>query len=869
MQARLATSSLTIYSDDEACAHYEPCLNYQQCITTRKFSSASTHFSVQSDSSGYTPNLQFRSIQIAHDFTCSCIHGYTGRGNKSATCDLEINLCYSNPCQHGSVCVSVEAPQGFYCVCPPGFTGHLCQYDVNNDKCCSGSSSSSFTTTTSSVITATSTTIKPVVEGAAAGLNETLRAYGHSFIQNSTLSEPTRCIPCGTKYSGREKICQSGSSCKNLILGGTTCDQCPSASLDSASAAFYNKFCELRARHFPSRYSKKQKSPRIVLDGLVRNRFRFSIKLTFSTTKSNAFLLYNSRVDSANRDFISLRIQNEKLVFEYSLGGNEMTDSTESLSINELSVSDGQWRTVTIEYKQRNVTLSVDNDILRDIDACELANSDIAGNCYRVSAYSELPSRCQSLAETGCYRLLDLNGPLVLGNRYSVNEVDSAFEGCIMDVIVNGKLINLDVKSDQVLSEWGTEPGCRNRVDKLKHYSAIAEHLCPKSSSPCFNDGKCSVVTLDSNQFTFNCSCLPNTQSDYHGPYCQYSNSASLSSGLDSTNSSSCPAGWWGRGSGGLCGPCECDPTKNFSPDCDSRTGQCNCLPNHYLKYNRVTREAYCVPCDCFLEGSTSLQCDVQTGQCKCVAGAGITGRRCDRCVSPYAEMNSTTSKGIQCLQLQETECPHVYSFNTWWPRVSFGSVSNATCPRGSSGGRIYRTCQSESGWLNDVDLSECKSNKLMEHSLYKWSSELSQNNLSQLNAYQAFKLVEDMNKIIYETETEESDDDRDELTLYMQSDDLNMAYLATSPNSLYALDVIAIKNVTRSVLEYELGEQSWPSDDELTYSSSSFLYMQDRNFLSDLFKIINHLASRRYDLKMSQFRMREIIRTNNLTDKR
>lgn len=35
-----------------------------------------------------------------------------------------------------------------------------------------------------------------------------------------------------------------------------------------------------------------------------------------------------------------------------------------------------------------------------------------------------------------------------------------------------------------------------------------------------------------------------------------------------------CPKNWWGYP---VCGPCQCDEVKGFSPDCNKTTGQCVC----------------------------------------------------------------------------------------------------------------------------------------------------------------------------------------------------------------------------------------------------------------------------------------------------
>ena len=49
-------------------------------------------------------------------------------------CDLQINMCYSNPCQNGATCTPRE--NGYVCRCPEGFAGPECQVDLQNDREC-------------------------------------------------------------------------------------------------------------------------------------------------------------------------------------------------------------------------------------------------------------------------------------------------------------------------------------------------------------------------------------------------------------------------------------------------------------------------------------------------------------------------------------------------------------------------------------------------------------------------------------------------------------------------------------------------------------------------------------------------------------
>lgn len=158
-----------------------------------------------------------------------------------------------------------------------------------------------------------------------------------------------------------------------------------------------------------------------------------------------------------------------------------------------------------------------------------------------------------------------------------------------------------------------------------------------------------------------------------------------------------CPRGWWGHPT---CGPCSCDVTHGFDPDCNKTTGECRCkvgpaspchlpcqprhppvtplLPpvtslsspimpltplqsppchplsphpracsdpvslqdNHYRPPGGDT----CHPCECYPTGSLSRRCDATTGQCPCKAG--VIGRHCDRCDNPFAEVTASGCEG-------------------------------------------------------------------------------------------------------------------------------------------------------------------------------------------------------------------------------
>lgn len=268
IERSLHLNQLRIYED--ASCGIEPCFNYQNCINNVKVGAHNNEFL-------HASSIQFRAISIKHDFECKCPAGFTGR-NSSVVCDLEINLCYSNPCGNSGMCLSQES--SFVCICDAGFTGRFCEFDLNALKCCSPDiDSTTQRTSTSGMISSTkmtmNTTAMPQKNDRCVAVRNPVNfwsAYDTSLISSSN------------------NICKSNSRCKNLILGGIVCDKCGEANGPRADNSFYNQFCELRAKQFPA-----NRQAFLALPG-IKNRFRFNVRLTFATRKTNGYLLHNSRL---------------------------------------------------------------------------------------------------------------------------------------------------------------------------------------------------------------------------------------------------------------------------------------------------------------------------------------------------------------------------------------------------------------------------------------------------------------------------------------------------------------------------------------------------------------------------------------------
>ncbi|XP_044577360.1 protocadherin-like wing polarity protein stan isoform X2 [Cotesia glomerata] len=173
--ARLSTLVVLPF-DDNLCVR-EPCLNFEDCITVLKFGNAS----------GFATSntILFRPIYPVTTFSCQCPRGFTG-SKESYLCDMEVNLCFSNPCKNGGTCKRKEG--GYTCICDDNYTGDNCQLSLNQSNICAAS---------------------------------------HTTDNNN--------------YN----VCKNNAKCIDKLDGGFTCESCPIIPLNTVT-----QFCELRARSF-------------------------------------------------------------------------------------------------------------------------------------------------------------------------------------------------------------------------------------------------------------------------------------------------------------------------------------------------------------------------------------------------------------------------------------------------------------------------------------------------------------------------------------------------------------------------------------------------------------------------------------------
>ncbi|XP_060135357.1 cadherin EGF LAG seven-pass G-type receptor 1 isoform X1 [Zootoca vivipara] len=440
--------------------------------------------------------------------------------------------------------------------------------------------------------------------------------------------------------------CQNGGTCVNK-WNTYTCE-CP--------LQYGGKNCE-QVMPFPQRFTGE--SIIIWSDLDITISVPWYIGLMFRTRKVNGMLMQaNAGVSSK----INIQILNKYVVFEVYDGLHQVA----SLRMTQSRISDGEWHHVLIELKSAKDG--------KDIKYLAVVSLDYGMYQSTVQIGNQLPGlKMKSIIVGG-----------VSGDQVSVQQ---GFYGCLQGVRMGETSTNVATLNMKQAIKINVKEGCEvdNPCDSnpcpqhsycsddWDSYSCVCDpgyfgtecvDVC--SLNPCEHVSTCVHKPSSSHGYTCECG------QSYYGQYCE--------SKIDLP----CPRGWWGNP---ICGPCNCEISKGFDPDCNKTNGICRCKANHY----RPQSSDHCYPCDCFPSGSHTRTCDLETGQCPCKPG--VIGRQCNRCDNPFAEVT------VHGCEVVYNGCPKAFEAGIWWPQTKFGLPAAVPCPKGSTGNAV-RHCNSEKGWL-------------------------------------------------------------------------------------------------------------------------------------------------------------------------
>ncbi|XP_036157861.1 cadherin EGF LAG seven-pass G-type receptor 1 isoform X4 [Myotis myotis] len=236
-------------------------------------------------------------------------------------------------------------------------------------------------------------------------------------------------------------VCKNGGTCVNLLIGGFHC-VCP-------PGGFERPYCEVTARSFPPRSF-------VTFRGL-RQRFHFSVSLTFATRERNALLLYNGRFNEKH-DFIALEVVGEQVQLTFSAGETTTTVAPQVPG----GVSDGRWHAVQVQYYNKpNIGRlglphgpSGEKVAVVTVDDCDTAVAvrfgGVVGN-YTCAAQG---------TQSGSKKSLDLTGPLLLGGVPNLPEDfpvrSRQFVGCMRNLSIDGRSVDMA----GFIANNGTRAGC-------------------------------------------------------------------------------------------------------------------------------------------------------------------------------------------------------------------------------------------------------------------------------------------------------------------------------------------------------------------------------------------------------------------------
>ncbi|XP_029027227.1 protocadherin Fat 4 [Betta splendens] len=328
-------------------------------------------------------------------FNCTCARGFTG-----TLCQDDIDECELNPCENDGTCVNMAG--SFYCHCRSGFSGSVCS--VDGDQClmlqCQNGGM-----------------CIPTQDG-----YDCRCTPGFEGEMCEQFTDHCTSAPCGQ------------GSCTNSQTGFAC--QCPFGVSGVHCEDHSYGFEELSFMEFPP------------LDRRIN-----LISLEFATVQKDSLLLYNP---SSSREYLALEILDGTIHLSYDLGSGPVKLQTTK------QVADGQFHGITVRRIGNMGSVHVDN-------CTDVENS---GFCFSQNDGSN------------SQRTLDVgNSNMTFGGLRTIELIllqpthikSHDFVGCIRNIQVNGILL----RPSMALSTY-------NILDRCPRAA-----VSPCHNNPCKNGGVC------------------------------------------------------------------------------------------------------------------------------------------------------------------------------------------------------------------------------------------------------------------------------------------------------------------------------------------------------------------------------------------
>ncbi|XP_045615647.2 protein crumbs [Procambarus clarkii] len=393
---------------------------------------------------------------LVKDYKCLCYDGYQGKD-----CEEDIQECESYPCLNGATCLersnitlyeleifsnfTYETAGGYICECIPGFTGDMCEINIDeceSDPCVNGVCYDG--------VNSYSCKCWPGYEGVNCEIE----------INECELTAPCVHGSCTDKVADYDCTCENGYGGKNCSVALLGCNGIECLSGGTCEALLMNETIHDFVCHCQHGFTGRncQQSTTLSLSGnsyvLINSQRQegYELAFRFRTTLTNGILAVGQ-----GETYIKLELVQGQLNFHSSL-----LNKWEGIFTGS-DLNDGQWQNVRMLVNDSHVSLAANNE----------------STVYPINPVQSINSSDTSFSTT------------VLGGATPTLKILSKgapfFTGCMEDVIVDGSMMIPSTVPESM--KVSVTEGCP-RIEQC-------------SPNPCLNDGACVDLWTK-----YQCNCM-------------------------------------------------------------------------------------------------------------------------------------------------------------------------------------------------------------------------------------------------------------------------------------------------------------------------------------------------------------------------